>query len=522
MTPIVEFDKISKRYGGVHALREVSFAIAPGEVHALVGENGSGKSTLIRICGGVFPPDEGAWRFDGRPAAFATPLQARAAGISVVHQEIPVCPDLTAAQNVFLGRPLPRNGPWIDWKTLNREAAALFARLGVEIRPTALAGDLSIAQRQTVAIAHALSEEARLLILDEPTSALNRQESERLFGIIAGLKAQGVTVLYVSHRLDEVFGVADRISALRDGRYVGTVERAEATPEAVVRMMVGREVALLTPKTAPEATAGETLLRVRGLAAPGRFADVSFDLRRGETVGLVGLQGSGASEVLRALAGLPPHPTGEVELAGSPIRPASAAQAIAQRIAYVPADRQGEGLFAPMSVRENATLLLLKKLARALGWVPTRALDGVVQGMVERFQIRAPSLAAPVSSLSGGNQQKVVIARSLSTEPLVILLDDPTRGIDVGAKAEVHAILGALAERGCGVLLVSSELPEALAMSDRLLAMYGGRIVAELPGGADEEAVMALITGVGVGVGAGASAGASDAVEAVAGAGAAA
>jgi ABC-type sugar transport system ATPase subunit len=495
--PIIEFAGISKRYGGVRALRDVSFAVERGEVHALVGENGSGKSTLIRICGGVFPPDEGTLRFDGRPVSFATPLQARAAGISIVHQEIPVCPDLTAAQNVFLGRALPRRGPWVDWRELNRQAEALFARLGVDLRPTAFAGDLSVAQRQTVAIAHALSEDAKLLILDEPTSALNRQEAERLFEIVQGLKAHGVTIVYVSHRLDEVFGVADRISALRDGRYVGTVPRAEATPAAVVKMMVGRDVALLFPKSAPAAAVGETLLSVRGFSAPGRFADVSFDLRRGETLGLVGLQGSGTSEVLRALAGLPPHPTGEIRLAGEPIRPASAAAAIAHQIAYVPADRQGEGLFAPMSVRENATLLLLRKLATALGWVPTRALDEIVRGMVGRFQIRAPSAAAPVSSLSGGNQQKVVIARSLSTEPLVILLDDPTRGIDVGAKAEVHAILGKLTEQGCGVLLVSSELPEALAMSDRLLAMVGGRVVAELPGGADEETVMGLVTAAG-------------------------
>lgn len=497
--PMIEFQGISKRYGGVRALTDVSFAVTPGEVHALVGENGSGKSTLIRICGGVFPPDEGTVRFAGRPVTFANPLQSRAAGISVVHQEIPVCPDLTAAQNVFLGRVLPRRGPWVDWQELNRQAEALFARLGVDVRPTALAGDLSVAQRQTVAIAHALSEDAKLLILDEPTSALNKQEAERLFGIIAGLKADRVTIIYVSHRLDEVFGVADRISALRDGHYVGTVERDDTTPATVVKMMVGREVALLFPKGAASAATGETLLSVRNLSLPGRFAEVSFDLRQGETLGLVGLQGSGTSEVLRALAGLPPHPTGEVHLAGAPIRPSSAAAAIANRIAYVPADRQGEGLFAPMSVRENATLLLLRKLASLLGWVPTRKLDEVVRGMVARFQIRTPSPAAPVSSLSGGNQQKVVIARSLSTEPLVILLDDPTRGIDVGAKAEVHAILGKLTEQGCGVVLVSSELPEALAMSDRLLAMYGGRIVAELPGGAAEETVMGLVTGVGAG-----------------------
>jgi ABC-type sugar transport system ATPase subunit len=491
---IIEFRSVSKRFGGVRALREVSFAGPRGEVHALVGENGSGKSTLIRICGGVFPPDEGTVRFEGREVAFADPLASRAAGISVVHQEIPICPDLTAAQNVLLGHDLPKRAGLIDWGEVNRRATAVFSELGVDIPPGVLAGDLPIAQRQLVAIAQALTFRAKLLILDEPTSALSKQEAERLFAIVRGLRARGITIIYVSHRLEEVFGIADRISALRDGRYVGTVPRAEATPEQIVRMMVGREITQLFPKE--DNATGEVLLRVRGLSAPGLFSDVSFDLHRGEVLGLVGLQGSGTSEVLRALAGQVPRVRGEVLLDGEPIHPSSAAETIRRRIAYVPADRQGEGLFAPMSVRENAGLLLLSKLAKALGWVPNRALDETVRDMVNRFQIRTASLVAPVSSLSGGNQQKVVIARSLSREPLVILLDDPTRGIDVGAKAEVHQILNGMTRQGRGVLLVSSELPEVLAMSDRVLAMYGGRVVAELPHGADHEAVMGLITGV--------------------------
>ena len=494
-TPIIEFDGISKRFGGVRALQGVSFAVPRGEVHALVGENGSGKSTLIRICGGVFPADAGLLHFDGRAVNFPNPLAARAAGVSVVHQEIPICPDLTAAENVLLGHAPPRRAGLVDGAEVNRRAASIFARLGVVIRPSSLAGDLPIAQRQLVAIAQALAHRAVLLILDEPTSALNKQEAERLFVLIRALKAQGVSILYVSHRLEEVFGVADRITALRDGRYVGTVPRREATPDAIVRMMVGREVAQLFPKEV--AVANETLLAVRDLASPGRFTGVSFDLRRGEVLGLVGLQGSGTSELLRALAGLDPGVVGIVALGGQAVHPRSPAAAIRQRIAYVPADRQGEGLFAPMSVRENAGLLLLRRLATALGWVPTRTLDAAARGMVERFRIRTASTAAPVGSLSGGNQQKVVIARALSTEPLVILLDDPTRGVDVGAKAEVHQILNSLTRQGRGILLVSSELPEVLAMSDRVLAMYAGRVVAELPAGADHEAVLALMTGVG-------------------------
>ncbi|MGH2615881.1 MAG: sugar ABC transporter ATP-binding protein [Thermomicrobiales bacterium] len=493
-SPIVEFHNVSKRFGGVRALQDVSFAVPAGEIHALVGENGSGKSTLIRICGGVFPPDEGTMRFEEQEVAFADPLASRAAGISVVHQEIPMCPDLTAGQNVLLGYDLPKRGGLIDWGEVNRRAAAVFSDLGVDIPPGVLAGALPIAQRQLVAIAQALSFQAKLLILDEPTSALSKQEAERLFAILRGLKARGITIIYVSHRLEEVFGIADRISALRDGRYVGTVPRDEATPDQIVRMMVGREFSQLFPKE--DHVTDDVLLSVRNLSAPGAFADVSFDLHRGEVLGLVGLQGSGTSEVLRALAGQVPRVSGEILLEGEAIHPTSAAEAIRRRLAYVPADRQGEGLFAPMSVRENAGLLLLSKLATALGWVPSRSLDVAVREMVSRFQIRTASLVAPVSSLSGGNQQKVVIARSLSRGPLVILLDDPTRGIDVGAKAEVHQILNGMTRQGRGVLLVSSELPEVLAMSDRVLAMYGGRVVAELAHGADHEAVMGVITGV--------------------------
>jgi ABC-type sugar transport system ATPase subunit len=492
--PIIEFDGVSKRFGGVRALQGVSFAVPAGEVHALVGENGSGKSTLIRICGGVFPPDEGTIRFEGREVSFTNPLASRAAGISVVHQEIVICPDLTAAQNVLLGHDLPKRSGLIDWREVNHRAEVVFNQLGVDISPTALAGNLPIAQRQLIAIAQALSHRAKLLILDEPTSALSKQEAERLFEIIRGLKARGLTIIYVSHRLEEVFGIADRISALRDGHYVGTVPRAEATPDEVVRMMVGREITHLFPKE--EHATGDVLLSVRGLSVPGVFEDVSFDLHAGEVLGLVGLQGSGTSEVLRALAGQYPHLTGEIRLQGELIQPNSAIEAIRRRLAYVPADRQGEGLFASMSVRENAGLLLLSRLAAALGWVPNRSLDEAVREMVQRFQIRTASLAVPVSSLSGGNQQKVVIARSLSVGPLVILLDDPTRGIDVGAKAEVHQILNGMTRQGRGVLLVSSELPEVLAMSDRVLAMYGGRVVAELPHGTEHEAVMGLITGV--------------------------
>ncbi len=493
--PILAFEGISKRFGGVQALDRVSFAVPAGEIHALVGENGAGKSTLIRICGGVFPPDEGRLFFKGREQNFRSVHDSRAVGISIVHQEIPICPHLTAAENIFLGRPTPRRGGWIDWKEVNRRTQMLFAQLGVSIKPTALVGQLTIAQQQIVVIAQALSLEAELLIMDEPTSALNKEETEHLFGILRQLRARGISVMYVSHRLEEVFAISDRISVLRDGCYIGTLSKAEATPEQVVRMMVGREVGHLFPKRFHLRTT-QPLLQVRHLSVPGLFEDVSFDLYGGEVLGLVGLQGSGTSEVLRALFGQYPDRHGEVRVRGETVRLRHAGDAIRRGMAYVPADRQAEGLFAAMSVRDNGGLLLIRRLAGRLGWVSLRRLEDKMAAIVRRFRIRTASLQVPIHSLSGGNQQKVVIARSLSTTPLIVLLDDPTRGIDVGAKAEVHRILNELTAQGCGVILVSSELPEVLAMSDRVLVLYRGRMRGELSHDRlDHERVMALATG---------------------------
>jgi ABC-type sugar transport system ATPase subunit len=496
--PIVEFDSISKSFGGVQALDSVSFAVPRGEVHALVGENGAGKSTLIRICGGVFPPDTGCIRFDGAEVAFKDPLESRHAGISIVHQEIPVCPDMTAAENIFLGDALPRRAGLIDWNEVNRRARALFDRLAVDIDPTDIVGALPIAKQQIVAIAQALSLNARLVIMDEPTSALSRQEVAHLFEIIRQLKANGITIVYVSHRLEEVFDIADRITVLRDGHYIGTLARENATPDRVVQMMVGREISNLFPKVFHEKD-GTVLLSVRKLHVPGACEDVSFDLHAGEVLGLVGLQGSGTSEILRALFGQYPDASGEITICGERVHLTSSLDAIRHGVAYVPADRQHEGLFAVMSVRDNAGLLRLPGLAKLFGWIPGSSLNRLVQEAVTQFSIRAESISTLISSLSGGNQQKVVIARSLSTKPLIILLDDPTRGVDVGAKAEVHHILNQLTGQGCGVILISSELPEVLAMSDRCMVMYRGQMRALLPHDeANHELVMVLATGVEV------------------------
>ncbi len=495
MDEIITFEGISKRFGGVQALNDVSFGIPRGEIHALVGENGAGKSTLIRICGGVLPADEGRIRFKGQEVKFRTVHESRHAGISIVHQEIPVCSHLTAAENIFLGRPLPYRGRLIDWREVNRRTRMLFSQLGVQINPSDVASDLTIAQQQIVVIAQALSLESDLLIMDEPTSALNKEEAEHLFGILRQLKERGITIIYVSHRLEEVFEIADRISALRDGAYVGTAIKSETTPDQIVRMMVGREVTNLFPKTfSPRSP--EPLLSVRHLSASKLFEDVSFDLFGGEVLGLVGLQGSGTSDILRALFGRHPTMTGEVRVRGKAMHFRNSLDAIAQGIAYVPANRQAEGLYAAMSVRDNGGLLLVRRIASRLGWVSLRNLETLIRKAVQKFSIRASSIDAPIHSLSGGNQQKVVIARSLSIAPQIVLLDDPTRGIDVGAKAEVHQILNQLTADGCGVILVSSELPEALAMSDRVITMYRGRMRGELPHGQiDHEVVMAMATG---------------------------
>lgn len=496
--PIIEFNRISKRFGGVQALNNVSFSVGRGEIHALVGENGAGKSTLIRICGGVHPPDKGTLRFDGAEVVFHSVDAARNAGISIVHQEIPVCPHLTATENIFLGRPLPGRGALIDWDEANRRARALFDRLQVDIDPTEIVGDMPIARQQLVAIAQALALRSKLLIMDEPTSALNREETRHLFEILRDLRAQGMSILYVSHKLEEVFEIAERISALRDGRYIGTISREDATPEKVVNMMVGREVTSLFPKTFQK-PGTVPLLSVSGLTAPGLFEDVTFDLYPGEVLGLVGLQGSGTSEVLRALFGHLKPLSGAITLRGQPARIDSPDHAIRLGMAYVPASRQAEGIFQSMSVRDNGGLLALRRLARPPGWVSLRRLEAHVRASVQEFAIRAASIDAPITSLSGGNQQKVVIARALSTEPVIVLLDDPTRGIDVGAKAEVHQILNRLTAQGKGVILVSSELPEVLAMSDRVIVMYRGSARAEIPHHAiDSETVMRLATGADI------------------------
>lgn len=496
-TPIIEFKGITKRFGGITALKDVTFPVAPGGVHALVGENGAGKSTLIKVCGGALQPDAGQMVLQGREVSFANPQASQNAGISIVHQEIPICPHLTATENIFLGRPLPKRAGLVDWKAANVRAKAFFDRFRADINPNDIVGRLPIAKQQMVEIAQALFLESQLLIMDEPTSALGKAETDRLFEIIRELTAQGITIVYVSHRLEEVFEIADRVTALRDGQYIDTVPIKDVTPDDVVTMMVGREIHELFPKVHHERQQ-ESLLRVRSLSAPRKFQNVSFDLYAGEVLGLVGLQGSGTSETMRALFGHVRDVSGEISIKGKPVSIRSPLEAIRNGIAYVPADRKGEGLFSVMNVRDNSGILILKRISRWLGWVSNRLLNRHAQEAVRTYNVRSRSIYQMISSLSGGNQQKVVVAKALSTNPLIVLMDDPTRGVDVGAKAEIHHLLNDLTAQGHGVIMSSSELPEVLAMSDRVLVMYRGEVKATLTREeANRDLVMGLATGVG-------------------------
>ncbi len=490
---IIEFVNVSKRFGGVRALDNVSFSVKRGEIHALVGENGAGKSTLINLCGGVFPKDEGHIIFRGEEIQRASTHYSKELGISIVYQEFPLCNHLSVAENIFLG-PFPEQKFGVlNRRAMQERARELFDSLGVDIDPTIPVGRLSVGEQQIVEISKALSRDADLIIMDEPTSALTQRETEHLFGIIRRLKQRGITVIYVSHRLREVFEICDRVTVLRDGKYIGTLNVSEATMDQVVQMMVGRQISALFPKEQAEIRG--VMLRGEGLTSQGLFENVTFEVRRGEILGLAGLQGSGNQALLRTIFGLHPLDAGELYLDGQRLTISSPNEAIERGIAYVPADRRSEGTVLNLSVSDNIGLLSLQNIAR-LGYVIRRRLKRIVDDSIKRLNIKTPSSRQIVQNLSGGNQQKVVLAKWLSIRPRVLLLDDPTRGIDVGSKAEIHQLLNDLTREGHAVLLISSELPELLAMSDRLLVMYKGHVVKELSRQeATEEAVMALMTG---------------------------
>jgi ribose transport system ATP-binding protein len=476
--PLLEMKGIDKRFPGVHALNDVSFDVHPGEAHVLLGENGAGKSTLIKVLSGTFPPDSGDIRLDGQSVRVGNPHDAQVLGISTIYQEFNLAPDMSVADNIFLGRePMRRHAPGIvDRKALIDQARKLLDSLDTQIAPEMIVSQLGVAQQQMVEIAKALSLDARIIVMDEPTAALTSHEIDRLFETIQELKRRGVAIVYISHRLEEVRAVGDRATILRDGACVGTVLVAETPLDELVRMMVGRDLKDKFPKIHVEP--GEEALRVERLTRKDVLRDVSFHVRRGEILGIAGLVGSKRTETARAIFGADKLDGGRIHVHGRRVKINSPADAIRNRIALVPEDRKRHGILAYLSVRENITLSALSQFSRG-GFLDIQRERTRAQEYASSLRISTPDLERRAFSLSGGNQQKVVIARWLITNAEIFLFDEPTRGIDVGAKVEVFQLMGQLLKRGAAIVMISSELPDILGMSDRILVMREGRVGGE-------------------------------------------
>jgi rhamnose transport system ATP-binding protein len=469
---------VTKAYAGVQALRRASLELRAGEVHALVGENGAGKSTLIKILTGAVQPDSGEISLDGEPLARLTPASAKSLGIAAIYQQPALFGELTVAENIALG--IERTGRWgrVDWRARHRRAEELLARVGARIDPEMDAGELSMPQQQLVEIARALGADARVLILDEPTASLSKEDTDNLFRVVRELREHGVGMIYISHRLEELPVIADRVTVLRDGTTIATREMADVNREQLIGMMVGRELAAVFPKrTVP---LGDTVLELRGVGCKASgVSGVDLSVRAGEIVGLSGLVGAGRSELARTIFGLTPADRGEILVRGKRVRIGSPADAIAQGIAYVPEDRRRHGVVLEMPVSENVTLAALGNLSR-FGALDFRRERELAADYTRRLGVKTASIRSLVSTLSGGNQQKVALSRWLLTQPTLLVLDEPTQGIDVGAKSEIHELMMELAEQGVAILMISSELPEILGMSDRIAVMHGGTIVSVL------------------------------------------
>ncbi len=483
---MLTIQSVSKHFPGVRALHDVSFEVARGEVHALIGENGAGKSTLMKILSGVYTDYEGAFFLDDQPLSLGGPRDAQLRGIAIIHQELNLIPELTVAENIFLGREPRTSAGLLDVSRMEREANALLGRLNLAIPPNRPVKWLRVGEQQLVEVAKALSLDARLLILDEPTSALSQAEIDRLFAVIASLKEHGVTMIYISHKFDEIFRIADRVTVLRDGEWIGTLSIDESDQQGLIRMMVGRSLSDLYPKEV--ATVGDEALRVEHLQllpdsqGDGRtLSDISFTLRRGEILGIAGLMGAGRTELLETLFGVYPERRvrGRIEIAGQARRLGSPAAAIRAGLAFVTEDRKSQSLILKLSVAHNLTLAALNRFLR-LNIVRQREENDAVGRSIEQLRIKTPSPSIDVDKLSGGNQQKVALAKCLLTRPQVLLLDEPTRGIDIGAKAEIYGLISRLAQDGAAIVIASSELLELLAMCDRILVLCEGKLTAEL------------------------------------------
>jgi ABC-type sugar transport system ATPase subunit len=490
--PAIRFERVTKRFPGALALEDVSFDVAAGSCHALCGENGAGKSTLGRILAGIHPVDGGRVMVFGRPAAFTGPEQAIAAGVAIVHQELAFCENLSVAENLCLGS-LPAKALFVSRRDMRRRATEMLAAIGASIDVERLVGGLSTGQQQMLQIAAAVGRGARIIVFDEPTSSLSHHEAQKLYELIGRLREGGATMLYVSHRMEEIFRLCDTVTVLRDGRHVSTQPAGALNEATVVELMIGRPLKEYFPGHLQREPGGE-LLRVEGLSSAA-FHDVSFTLHEGEVLGLAGLVGAGRSEVAHALFGLDPGATGRVWLRGGPVHPRTPAEAMQTGIGLVPEDRKRQGLILPMSALANATLPILRALSR-LTFIRQRSERALAASYFERLRVRAPGLDSLVAGLSGGNQQKIVLAKWLAAHCRILILDEPTRGVDVGAKAEIHAFIDELASSGSAVILISSELPEILNLSTRILVLRDGHMAGELPRSeATQYALMRLMTG---------------------------
>ena len=467
---------------------------SPGTVLALMGENGAGKSTLMKIIAGIYQPDSGELRLKGRPVTFATPLAALQAGIAMIHQELNLMPHMSIAENIWIGREQQNRLGLIDHREMHRCTAALLARLRIELDPEEQVGNLSIAERQMVEIAKAVSYDSDVLIMDEPTSAITDKEVAHLFSIIADLKAQGKGIVYITHKMNEVFAIADEVAVFRDGAYIGLQRADSLDGDSLISMMVGRELSQLFPQR--EKPIGELLLKVRDLRLDGVFKGVSFDLHAGEILGIAGLMGSGRTNVAETLFGITPSDGGEIVLDGQPLRIGDPHRAIEKGLALLTEDRKLSGLFPCLSVLENMEVAVLPHYAGG-GFVQQKALRALCEDMCRKLRVKTPSLEQCIDTLSGGNQQKALLARWLMTQPRILILDEPTRGIDVGAKAEIYRLIASLAGEGMAVIMISSELPEVLGMSDRVMVMHEGQLMGTLDRNeATQERVMQLASGL--------------------------
>ena len=495
--PLLEMRGITKGFPGVRALRGVDFDVAAGEVHALLGENGAGKSTLMKILAGAYAPDGGEIVLDGHAVHFAGPDDALAAGIVTIYQELNLVPQLSVAENIFLGdEPHIGRTPMIDWPAAHRRSAELLSRVGVELDTHAAVDTYGVAKQQLVEVAKALHRTPRLIVMDEPTASLGLAEIDELFRVIGELRARGVGIVYISHRLDEIFRICNRATVMRDGAVVGTVDVANTDVATIVNMMVGRtlEAALRAENPPPESA---EVLRVAGLTRKGVFEDISFTLRRGEIYGLGGVVGAGRTEVARAIFGADPLDAGDIFIDGKLAAIRSPRDAVRAGIAMLTEDRKAEGLILGLPVRENVSLSILDRLARAFGFIPPGPERDLARGYIDDLHIRTPDGEQLTINLSGGNQQKVVLAKWLAVKPRVLIFDEPTRGVDVGAKAEIYALIRQLVGAGMAVIVISSELPELMSLSDRIGILRRGRLVIELDAGSVDEATVVSYAAAG-------------------------